>query len=275
MSKSHLDRARHRKNDEYYTLYEDIERELQHYGDHLRGKKIYLNCDGAESNFYKYFMNRFEKLGLESVTVTGVNSKEKIIYYGNGREERTKMREVGDFRSDECLALMDESDVVITNPPFSLARKKIELMLEKGVDFIIMGTILWATYSKIAPIIADGTIKMGVNKTGGHKFLTPGGAEKSISNIVWYTTFDHGVQKPFLDLKEDWDIEDYERYDEHPDVLNVDFIKDIPKGYKGFMGVPVTIYGRYNPDQIKIVENEMRLHVGGKAKFTRVLIELV
>lgn len=277
MKKSVLDSAKAKKNDEFYTKYETVERELKHYHSALQGKRIYLNCDNLDSRFYTYFQKHFEDIGLESITVTGIFSDVRVDYYGAGREKFTTLPGVGDFKSVHCIDILGEIDVVVTNPPFSLARDLIDLVLEHDRDFILLGTNNWATYKNVYPRIQENVIKMGANTDCVEAFDLPDGSESKLGFISWYTTLESDFEKPFIPLVENYNVEDYPKYDNF-DAVNTDSIKDIPSNFSKPIGVPVTILGKLNPNQFDIItirkgDNGKDLTVDGKPKYFRVVIK--
>lgn len=141
-----LNKARINKKDEFYTQYEDIELEMNHYKNYFKGKKVYVNCDDPKSSqFYAYFYNEFKNLELkELVSTYWVEEGKSLLTITNDGEniEQTELKGDGDFRSDECKSILDNIDVVITNPPFSLFRDLITLLRDKHKDFIILGTLM-------------------------------------------------------------------------------------------------------------------------------------
>ena len=182
-----LHKAKTAKNDEFYTQLSDIEKEMVHYKDHFKGKTIYCNCDDArESNFFKFFSLNFEKLGLKKLITTGYKADGQgvaLIYEGdkNGNRlpdtEEITIRPLqgnGDFRSEECIEFLKESDIVVTNPPFSLFREYIAQLMEYGKKFIVLGNMNAITYKEIFPLIKDNQMWWGVSLNGTKcSFIVP------------------------------------------------------------------------------------------------------
>ena len=176
---SNLHAAKTAKNDEFYTQLTDIEKECKHYRDFFRGKVVYCNCDDArESNFFKYFTMYFETLGLKKLITTGFKADGHgviLTYEGdkNGNhivddEEIvvTEMQGNGDFRSEECIAILKEADVVVTNPPFSLFREYVAQLMEYNKKFLIIGGMNAITYKEIFPLIKENKLWLGYTQSG-------------------------------------------------------------------------------------------------------------
>ena len=325
MSKNaNLHSAKRAKNDEFYTQLEDVALELRHYWPHFEGKTVLCNCDDPfESNFFKYFVLNFNKLGLKKLIATcyagspiagtqldlfaeGQGAPSRTPYkaivtevcdatgdgaitmddvaelFRQGRNELTQLEGDGDFRSPECLELLDQADIVVTNPPFSLFREYIGLLEEKGKGFIVIGPQNAITYKEIFPLIKDNRLWSGF----GHvkQFVQPDGTVKKLGNVCWFTNLDIKKRHEELILVKRYHghESDYPRYDNY-DAINVDKVKDIPEDYDGVMGVPITFLDKYNPDQFEILGimannsiTEFNLgypFIGGKRKYARVLVK--
>jgi len=194
-----LNRARAVKNDEFYTQLSDIERELTHYKDHFPGKVVLCNCDDPwVSNFFNYFSRNFEFLRLKKLLTTCYKNQERdafsrhdceraisLEYVGNPNKRMPDpdesgikpLRGDGDFRSEECVALLRQADIVVTNPPFSLFREYVNQLIEHGRKFLILGSMNAITYREIFRHIMVDKIWLGVNN-GAKKFGVPDDAEK-------------------------------------------------------------------------------------------------
>lgn len=261
---SNLHRAKKARNDEFYTMLSDIENELRHYRDHFKGKVVYCNCDDArESNFFKYFSMNFEFLGLKKLIATGYKKDGrgvKLVYDGDRNGNRTvddeevqvtELEGDGDFRSEECVKLLDEADVVVTNPPFSLFREYIAQLVEHGKKFLIIGNFNGVTYKEVFPIIRDNKLWLGF--TWVKEFKTDKNEIQKFGNIVWFTNLDHDKRHEKLILTEKYSPKKYPKFDNY-DAINVDKLANIPKDYDGVMGVPITFLDKYNPEQFEIVQ---------------------
>ena len=261
---SNLNNAKKAKNDEFYTQLSDIEKEMAYYKDFFKGKIVYCNCDDArESNFFKFFSNNFESLGLKKLITTGykVDGKGvKLVYEGdkNGNkiveDNEIIIRELdgdGDFRSAECIEFLKEADVVVTNPPFSLFRKYVAQLMKYGKKFIIIGSMNAITYKEIFPYIKNNELWMGINWV--KDFIQPNGEVKKFGNICWYTNIGHSRRNTELDLYKKYSADEYPKYDNY-DAINVDKTADIPMDYDGVMGVPITFLDKYCPTQFEIVD---------------------
>lgn len=167
-SNSNLGAAKRNKNDEFYTQLTDIEKELRHYKDHFKGKVVFCNCDDPEwSNFWKYFTLNFEHLGLASLVATHYAAGEtsyKLEYTGVGEPVKSTLLGDGDFRSEECVALLQAADIVVTNPPFSLFREYIAKLVENKKRFLIIGSQNALTYKEVFPLIKANLVWPGTTK---------------------------------------------------------------------------------------------------------------
>lgn len=270
---NNLNAAKRAKNDEFYTLITDIENELQHYKDFFRGKAVYCNCDSpTESNFPRYFLEHFGELGLERITATchvpggrGLKGEKRK----GGEYTVEQLDGDGDFRSEECVELLKEADVVVGNPPFSLFREYIAQLMEYGKKFLIIGNKNAIAYKEIFPYIKENKLWLGVSSfnTGmyfgvpdnyqyatTYKFAREINGEKvmRVSSICWFTNIPHApVGKPLI-LEKRYSPEDYPKYDNY-DAIEVSKVKDIPVDYDGVMGVPLTYIQYHSKDQFEIV----------------------
>lgn len=251
MSKNkNLNRAKKEKNDEFYTLYQDIKKELIHYKQHLENKTIYCNCDNPKySNFYKYLKDNFNELKLKHLYCTGYN-KDGKGYYGeyNGINEIIKpLNDNGDFRSNECIEILIKSDVIITNPPFSLFRYYVKQLMEYGKKFLIIGNKNAITYKEIFPYIKNNELWLGCSITSGDReFQIPndyithssslrvdenGKKYLRVPGVCWFTNIENTLRNTELDLYRKYDADAYSKYDNY-DAINVDKTCDIPMDYE-------------------------------------------
>ncbi|MCE2422234.1 MAG: adenine-specific methyltransferase EcoRI family protein [Gemmatimonadetes bacterium] len=292
-----LGRARRQKKDEFYTQLSDIENELRHYAEHFRGKVVYCNCDDPRiSNFFHYFSYNFERLGLKKLITACYKNQERDLfsshdseraiwleYDGNPRGGRTPdvddigIREFqgdGDFRSAECIELLKQADIVVTNPPFSKFREYIAQLMEYDKKFLIIGSQNAITYKEVFPLIKDNTMWLGVTpkgqdmlfdvpegyaqelaatgKEGSAYRVVEGVIKGRLGNAAWFTNLDHAKRHEELILYKRYSADDYPTYDNY-DAINVDKTAEIPMDYDGPMGVPITFLDKWNPDQFEIL----------------------
>lgn len=268
MANASLHAAKDAKNDEFYTRLEDINEEMNHYEDKFRDKVVFCNCDDPTwSNFWKYFHMNFEYLGLKKLITTHYEAGEvqtyKIEYTGGNDLDFedgvvTPLEQNGDFRSDECVALLDEADIVVTNPPFSLFREYVGLLLEHNKDFLIIGSMNAIKYKELFPYLKTNTFWLG--NSSPKEFLQPDGTTKKFGNILWYTNLDHNKRHETIETTYKYSKKDelypelYPAFDELPDVINVNKIAEIPMDYEGIMAVPITFLDKYNPEQFEILD---------------------
>ncbi len=283
---ANLHKAKKAKKDEFYTQLSDIERELSHYKEHFRGKTVLCNCDDPRvSNFFHYFAYNFEHLGLKRLITTcyksqdidlfSMNSSEQavyLIYEGDVDGNRVPtadeigvhpLKGDGDFRSQECIELLKEADIVVTNPPFSLFREYVAQLIEYDKKFIIIGHQNAITYKEIFPLIRDNKLWLGYGFKGGaahfiSKYEDTATASNHkegmirVSGVVWFTNLDIKKRHENLILYKLYSPEEYPKYDNY-DAINVDKTSDIPCDYDGVIGVPITFLNKYNPEQFEIV----------------------
>src|SRR5574344_997631 len=280
MSKNkNLPSAKKEKNDEFYTQYIDIQKEVEAYleynPDIFRNKVIYCNCDAPRvSNFFHYFSYNFKFLELKKLITTcyknqnlelfSQNNSEKAIYleYNGGENGGNipSLEEIGikylngdgDLRSKECIELLQEADSVITNPPFSLFREYIAQLMEYDKKFLVIGSYNAITYKEVFRYIKENKIWLGYNYV--KEFRTPDGSINKV-NTCWFTNMD--TKKRHIDLVRDvlykkYNEVDYPKYDNY-DAINIDKIADIPVDYFGCMGVPITYLSNHNPEQFEII----------------------
>jgi hypothetical protein len=268
--------AKKEKNDEFYTLFSDIERELKHYKEHFENKTVYCNCDNPNtSNFPTYFVNNFQKLGLKKLIVTCYNSndKEKGLYVEyNGDDINTQqLKGNGDFRTQECIELLQRADIVVTNPPFSLFREYIAQLIEYNKKFLIVGSENSISTNNIFHLIKNNKLWLGNYRL--HQFEVPDNYKRNnieikegfkfakFGNICWYTNlYIEKRNKPLL-LQKQYNSIDYPEYDNY-NAISIDSVNDIPIDYNGIMGVPITFISKYNPDQFEIIGSDNDIKIG-------------
>ena len=248
-------KAKKAKNDEFYTQYKDIEKELEHYKAHLVDKTVYCNCDNPEwSNFPKYFRDNFEQLGVKKLITShysdGFDSY-KTVTTSEGTT-KTNLIMNGDFRSPECIEILKEADIVITNPPFSLFREYVAQLIEYKKKFLIIGNMNAITYKETFKLIKNNELWLGNNAV--KEFIQPDKTIKKFGNILWFTNLEHSKRNGDIILYETYKgNEDYFPHYDNYDAINVNKVNEIPKDYTGAMGVPITFLGKHNPEQFEIL----------------------
>lgn len=282
-SNKNLRSANKGKNDEFYTQLSDIEKELSNYKAHLKDKVVFCNCDDPEeSNFWHYFAQNFEFLGLKKLVSTHYE-KEKPSYKleivkdinGDGKINKldtikTPLKQNGDFRSPECIEILKEADIVVTNPPFSLFREYVAQLVEYDKKFVIIGNVNAITYKEIFKLIKDNKIWLGQSiHSGDREFRVPahyvvhspskriderGVQYVRVNGVRWFTNLDYKERHDELILYKTYKGSEgeYPKYENY-DAINVDKTKDIPRDYKGNIGVPITFLDKYNPEQFKVI----------------------
>ena len=275
-----LNKANQAKKDEFYTQITDIEKEMRYYREHFRGKVVFLNCDDPEwSNFWLYFQLNFYELGLKKLIATHYEESKPsyrmdIVSTDNGEQcgipdyVKTPLKQNGDFRSPECVEILKESDIVITNPPFSLFREYIAQLMEYKKHFIILGNVNAITYKEVFPLIMNNQVWFGASiHSGDREFLVPdtyplnasgyrideqGRKYIRVKGVRWFTNLDYDERHEELPLYRTYNPEEYPHYDNY-DAIEVSKTADIPCDYDGVMGVPITYIDKYNPDQFEII----------------------
>jgi len=327
MANSNLANARRAKNDEFYTQYSDIQKEIEAYLEYnpnvFRGKVVYCNCDDPfESNFFRYFVLNFKKLRLKQLITTSYKpspvANTQLELFGddktlpkqkgrpkvtankfiinevhdmdgdgefnlkdvakqlkvNKHNEWTPLNSNGDFRSDECINLLKQSDIVVTNPPFSLFREYLKQLIEYNKKFVIIGNMNAITYKEVFPLIKNNKIWLGAGKNDGRNvwYQVPNSYENFhkeedgkkyafVAGTIWFTNLDHGRRHQSLPLMTKAEVikfgtkKPFEKYDNY-DVIEVPLVKYIPSDYVGVMGVPISFLGKYSPDQFEILGSD-------------------
>ena len=339
MANKNLTNAKKAKNDEFYTQFSDIQKEVESYLEYnpntFKGKVVYSNCDDPfESNFFRYFVLNFDKLGIKQLITTsykpspvantqlGLFGDDKTLTKSKGRpkitankfiinevgdvdgdgsftlediakqlrtnknNEWTPLEGEGDFRSDECVELLKQSDIVVTNPPFSLFREYITQLFEHKKQFLIIGNLNAITYKEIFPMIKENKVWLGNNArvNGGAMFYeipeavanldqvreikTDENGKKTyitrVQGVRWFTNLDHGRLHQPIPLMTKADVikfltnKAFEKYENY-NAIEVSLVKNIPSDYDGIMGVPISFLDKYSPEQFVIIgmcENE-------------------
>lgn len=290
-----LHNAKKAKNDEFFTRYQDISDEVSHYRQHFRDKIVYCNCDDPiYSNFWRYFHNNFTSLGLKKLIATHYRVDSEPSYaliYEGGDDFNMEAGDVvpiygdddytaGDFRSKDSIRYLKESDIIVTNPPFSLLREFVAQLVCYNKKFIIMGNKNAITYKEIFPLLKNNKIWIGnTSLNGGRWMIIPdyikatsegikiddnGDKILNIAGVCWFTNLDNNKRHDGL-----WHIGDkfdktkahkyyegfeerYPKYDNY-NAIEVGYVKDIPIDYNGIMGVPITFMNSFNPNEFDIL----------------------
>ena len=315
MPRSLLTKAKLNKNDEFYTQLIDIEIELKNYESHFVGKVVYCNCDDPRiSNFFKYFSLSFKKLGLKKLIAACYKNQEDDLFAFKENEPAVFLesdtgdndpdfinRSIkvfkgdGDFRSSESIRLLMQSDIVVTNPPFSLFREYVAQLVKYNKKFLIIGNINAITYKEIFSLIKENKAWLGINLGRGISgFIVPehyelygtevhidnsGNRIISPNNCLWLTNLDTFKRHEDIPLVKKYAGNEsyYPRYDNY-DAINVDKTQDIPVDYSGFMGVPITFLHKFNPKQFELVkfrkgDDGNDLSINGKCPYFRIIIK--
>lgn len=252
MNNANLCRAKIAKNDEFYTKYEDIEKEIERYKPCFMGKAVYCNCDHPDqSEFYRYFKANFTALGLRRLIASFYDDSyiealwnhrkgSKAFYrvFDGKTEKDVPFRKNGSFSSKESIQLLRETDRVCTNPPFSLFRRFLDLLIRENKEFLVLGSLNGFVYKNILPFLLEEDIT--VDEAGTMTFMTPEGKESSeFNNICWYTNLYRDRSGDYLIPTKEFREENYLRFVNYNAIM-IDRLSDIPKDYKGVMAVPLT-----------------------------------
>jgi hypothetical protein len=340
MANRNLTKAKREKNDEFYTQYPDIQKEVEAYLEYdpntFRDKVVYCNCDDPyESNFFRYFVLNFKKLGLKQLITTSykpspIANTQLELFAGfeatperqkgrpkvtankfiinkvgkiessdelslediarqlreNRQNEWTPLEGDGDFRSEECISLLEQANIVVTNPPFSLFREYVRQLIDYDKKFLIIGSMNAITYKEIFPLIKDNKLWLG-NKTSSQQMFLEAPKEYTekvmatrkqgmwwriidgkplvgIHTALWFTNLEHGRRHqplPLMTMEENLkysnhkEIRGKEAYDEYDnyDAIEVPYTDAIPSDYEGAMGVPISFLDKYCPEQFEIL----------------------
>lgn len=282
--------AKTSKKDEFYTQLSVIEKELKHYKEQFKDKVVYCNCDDPRvSNFFHYFSYNFEKLGLKILITTCYKNQnpdlfsqhdiEKAIYLeyegdkkGNNVPDPEEigikhLKGDGDFRSRECIELLKQADIVVTNPPFSLFREYVAQLVDYDKKFLIIGNVNAITYKEIFKLIKENKLWLGPSihsgdrefgvpddyplTAAGHRIDSEGKKYIRVKGVRWFTNLDYKERHEDLILYKKYNPQEYPMYDNY-NAINVDKTKEIPSDYSGSMGVPITYLDKFNPEQFEI-----------------------
>ena len=295
-----LNKAKANKKDEFYTQLVDIENELRHYQKHFENKTVLCNCDDPRvSNFFRYFTLNFEKLKLKKLITTcyknqqmnlfSKNDSEKAIYLeyeGDKNNNRTPdpeeigifpLESDGDFRSEECVEILKQADIVVTNPPFSLFREYVAQLMKYKKRFLVIGNMNAITYMETFPLFKENKIWLGISiRSGDREFGVPnnyplraagfrvdvnGRKFIRVKGVRWFTNLDYKERHEDLILYKKYNKKEYPKYDNY-NAININKTKEIPADYKDIMGVPITFLDKYNPEQFEILGSDYDIKQG-------------
>lgn len=327
-----LNSAKSARKDEFYTQLTDIEKEMRYYRKHFKDKTVLCNCDDPfESNFFKYFVLNFNRLGLKKLIATcytgspiaykqlsifdiigeekdnqnkpykavvttvydktgdgGVDMLDVAELFKSGENELTELEGDGDFRSQECLSLLDEADIVVTNPPFSLFREYVGTLMDHKKHFIIIGNVNALKYKEVFPFFMRNELWLGASiHSGDRAFYVPDdypldaagcGTDETgrkyirVKGVRWFTNLDMKQRHEEMILVKRFNKDLYPRYMNY-DAIEVGTTSDIPCDYSGVMGVPITFMDKYNPEQFEIVgiserDSPLRTRIFTKEEYT-------
>ena len=318
---TNLHDAKCNQKDEFYTQLVDIENELRHYREHFRGKIVYCNCDDPRvSNFFHYFSYNFQHQGLKKLITTCYRNQQRDLFSQHDSEKAimleydgfrdgervpraedigiTHLRGDGDFRSRECIELLKQADIIVTNPPFSLFREYVAQLVKYEKKFLIIGHQNAITYKEIFPLIKENKLWYGPSISSGdrefgvpdhypltaasHRIDAGGRKYVRVKGVRWFTNLEHQKRNEELILYKYYSPEEYPTYDNY-DAINVNKTKDIPVDYGGVMGVPVTFLDKFNPSQFEILGldrpliteltgKQSRFRINGKEMYARIAI---
>lgn len=315
-----LQAANRAKKDEFYTQLCDIENELRHYREHFRGKTVLCNCDDPRvSNFFHYFTYNFEQLGLKRLITTCYKNQNADLFSRNDQEQAIWLEYLGDrngnrvpdaeeigirplhgdgdFRSPECIELLKQADIVVTNPPFSLFREYVAQLVKYEKKFLIIGNMNAITYKDCFKLIKENQMWLGASiHSGDREFGVPsdyplhaagcridenGNKFIRVKGVRWFTNLDYKERHEDIVLYKKYTPEEYPKYDNY-DAINVNKALEIPCNYDGMMGVPITFLDKYNPEQFEIIGNEYDLnipkgrgYINGKRMYSRIFIKKI
>lgn len=292
---TNLAAAKRAKNDEFYTRFEDIEAEVMKYRKQFLNKIVYLPCDDPaekKSEFWSFFVMNFERFGLKKLIATHYDENGRAYkiwidrdtsndgYIDDSDALQEDLEGNGDFRSPECVDILKECDIVCTNPPFSLFREFVSLIVTHKKQFLIIGNQNAFTYKESFQMIKTNQMWTGYNMV--KKFYQPDGSIKEFGNVCWFTNMSTTKRVEEIILTKNFNTVDYPQYDNN-EAIEVSKVVNIPKNYKGVMGVPITFLDKYNPEQFEVLSCSAfsdpeyfgcgALYVGGKKTYARILIQ--
>lgn len=316
-----LHTAKKNQKDCFFTKRETVEKELIYYKKFLKGKTVYCNCDDPHySQFWAYLKENFYRFGIKELIATYYSEDEPVYKttikkdsLGRLHTSRKQLAGNGSFDSEECLAILQQADVVITNPPFSRLKDFVPLMYQYKKKFLVLGNQNMITFQNVYPYLLEKKLYLGVSiHSGGTEFVIPDNYTLSgnysrldtetgikyaeVTGVRWFTNMDHHQYPAEMKLHtakynishnaaltsklmENYDAQTYPKYD-NCNAIEVPITECIPSDYKGIIGVPITFLDKYNPQQFRIVgfrkgDDGRDLTIKGKAPYFRVLIERI
>lgn len=295
---TNLRKAKNIKNDEFYTQLDDIAKEVKNYKKYFKGKSIFCNCnDKPSNNFFKYFLTQFDVLGLARLVAIEYNEgghgikyivEQDVNHDGIIDESDIVVEELngnGGFGTDESIEELKKCDIVCTNPPFSVFREFIALLMKYGKKFLVIGSKNAITYKEFFPLLKENKVWIGTGNV--QNFMQPDGTIKKFGNIGWFTNIPHAKRAEPLPLTATYyddknRREEYPKYDNY-DAIEVSKVVNIPKDYEGVMGVPITFLDKYCPEQFEILkctaysdnthDGAGSMYIQGNKKYARILIK--
>ena len=287
----YLNTAKANKCDEFYTRPIDIQNEMEYYKEYFKDKVVYCNCDDYKiSNFVKYFKDNFETLGLKKLISTNYNIGKGAYYYEyDGKQEQVAVLEGnGSFDSDECVAILQQADFVVTNIPFSLFRNYMNIIHTYNKKFLVIGNTNAITFKEVFPYIKNNTLWVGYSSFNkGMYFYVPENYEYActykfdrakdgkkamrVASVCWFTNIGENKRKP-ISLTKSFNESLYPKYD-NCEGVECSKVEDIPFDYNGVIGVPITFVNKFCPEQFEIVGNISTPKIGEKTLYKRILIK--
>ena len=253
LTNTNLCKARKNKNDEFYTRYEDIEAEVMKYREQFKDKIVYLPCDSLKSEFWLFFINNFQSFSLKKLIAPHYEQDGQSYKVWTNDGDNIIQEDLagnGDFQSPECIAIMEECDIVCTNPPFSLFRSFVDTILKANKQFLIIGNQNAFTYKEIFKLIKENKIWTGYNMV--KEFNQPDGSIKKFGNVCWFTNMKTTKREEEFVFTSEYNSINYPKYDNY-DAIEVSRLVNIPDNYYEPMGVPITFLDKYNPHQFEII----------------------
>ena len=265
-----FNKAKAVKNNEFFTRATDIQKELQHYWKHFKNKMILLNCnDNEDSEFWKYFKALFKVIGLRKLVAISYGENAVAYEYDGYQIKKTKLNGNGDFRDPECIQYLRESDVVVTNPPFTLYKEFIDQLMKFNKKFLIIGLAFSYIYAAIFPFVKDQKMWVGFTRHT-MSFKTKNKEEKQVATL-WYTNLGEYNNIQYIVLTKKYSPKEYPKFDNY-NAIYVNRIRNIPKDYFDLMGVPVNFIYKWNLNQFKLIETGVP-YLNNKRLYQKVFIK--